>query len=372
MERRWKQSSHNTTKLNHLLVPLHAHYSYCTARPVASIHQQHATPASAPCIVLHQIVHLNNENTNLLAPLTAIARVTMASSSLASTLSSLLTCLLFAATLLLILPSSPLVPVQSSNICICECCEGGARCGSNNTQAYTIYDTCSGCTRDFCVESYEPCRAEQTRLDVIANCVNRDRWVNPAVIVVFLLTVTSLVALGIAKNFVRLTPHTHSTAARRAPKRCTALQCFVPLTRLCWRMCAVLFVESSAEALHPQGRLKDAPIPSWPPTRGGSRCCHAFVICNIAVHSLSARANITCTTAPLGCIFTFRRQVSRACLLRCCHAYSKLSVQLLLYLDRLTRSEVQWQPTMGMNHTTYRMKEKKGAHSLQPHPTLFT
>ena len=133
----------------------------------------------------------------------------MATSSLASTLSSLLTCLLFTAVLLLLLPSSPLTPVHSSNICICECCEGGARCGSNNTQAFTIYDSCSGgCTRDFCVESYPPCQAEQTRLDVIANCVNRDRWVNPAVIVVFLLTVGTLVALGIAKNFV--TPHTHS------------------------------------------------------------------------------------------------------------------------------------------------------------------
>lgn len=134
----------------------------------------------------------------------------MTTSSLASTLSSLLTCLLFTGVLLLLLPTSPLTPVHSSNICICECCEGGARCGSNNTQAYTIYDSCSdGCTRDFCVDAYQPCRAEQTRLDVIANCVARDRWVNPAVIVVFLLTVTSLVALGIAKNFVR-PQHTHS------------------------------------------------------------------------------------------------------------------------------------------------------------------
>ena len=135
----------------------------------------------------------------------------MSTTSLASTLSSLLTFLLFTAVLLILLPSSPLTSVHSSNICICECCEGGARCGSNNTQAYTIYDSCSGgCTRDFCVESYQPCRAEQTRLDVIANCVNRDRWVNPAVIVVFLLTVTSLVALGIAKNFVTLYTHTHT------------------------------------------------------------------------------------------------------------------------------------------------------------------
>ena len=123
-------------------------------------------------------------------------------SSLTSTLSSLLTFLLFTAILLLILPTSPLTPVHSSNICICECCEGGARCGSNNTMAYTIDDSCSsGCTRDFCEASFYPCRAEQTKLDVIANCVNRDRWVNPAVIVVFLLTVTTLVGLGIAKNF---------------------------------------------------------------------------------------------------------------------------------------------------------------------------
>ena len=136
----------------------------------------------------------------------------MATSSLASTISSLITCLLFTAVLLLLLPSSPLTPVHSSNICICECCEGGSRCGSNNTQAYTIYDSCSsGCTLDFCVLSYPPCRAEQSTLNVIANCVNRDRWVNPAVIVVFLLTVATLVALGIAKNFVRPNQHTHST-----------------------------------------------------------------------------------------------------------------------------------------------------------------
>ena len=128
--------------------------------------------------------------------------MTASTSSLASALSSLLTFLLFTALLLLLLPTTPLTPTTASNICICECCEGGARCGSNNTQAYTIADSCSsGCTRDFCEQSFYPCRAEQTRLDVIANCVNRDRWVNPAVIVVFLLTVTTLVVLGIAKNF---------------------------------------------------------------------------------------------------------------------------------------------------------------------------
>ena len=39
-------------------------------------------------------------------------------------------------------------------------------------------------------------------MDVIATCVNRDTWVNPAVIVIFLLTVTTLGVLGFAKNFV--------------------------------------------------------------------------------------------------------------------------------------------------------------------------
>ena len=139
-------------------------------------------------------------------------KTSSSSPSLASTLTSLLTFLVFSAALLILLPSSPLTPVHSSNVCICECCEGGARCGSNNTQAFTIDDSCSsGCTRDFCVASYEPCQAEQTRLDVIANCVNRDRWVNPAVIVIFMLTVTTLVALGIAKNFVSHRKHTNIT-----------------------------------------------------------------------------------------------------------------------------------------------------------------
>ena len=166
-------------------------------------------------------LHLGRKSTCNTLPVHHARDINMAASSLSSAFSSLVTFFLFTAVLLLLLPSSPLTAVHSSNVCICECCEGGGRCGSNNTMAYTIYDSCSnGCTLDFCVDSYAPCQAEQTRLDVIANCVNRDRWVNPAVIVVFLLTVTSLVALGIAKNFVSAhnthTSHAEVEAARTA------------------------------------------------------------------------------------------------------------------------------------------------------------
>jgi len=90
----------------------------------------------------------------------------------------------------------------ASNICVCQCCEGGGRCGSNTTQAFTVYDSCSsGCTRNFCIDNFHPCAIESYRIDVVANCINRDTWVNPAVIVVFLLSVVTLVVLGIARRF---------------------------------------------------------------------------------------------------------------------------------------------------------------------------
>ena len=66
-----------------------------------------------------------------------------------SSISSQLTLLvLVCAALLLLLPSSPIGSVVSSNICICECCEGGGRCSRNNTRSFTIYDDCTnGCTK---------------------------------------------------------------------------------------------------------------------------------------------------------------------------------------------------------------------------------
>lgn len=96
-----------------------------------------------------------------------------------------------------------LTEVMSSNICICQCCEG-AHCTRNNTRAFTIYDNCqSGCTRDFCYESFpQYCTKDDDRIDIVATCVNRDTPVNPAVIVFFLLTVGTLVILGVAKNYV--------------------------------------------------------------------------------------------------------------------------------------------------------------------------
>ena len=92
-----------------------------------------------------------------------------------SSLSSQLTLFVFlCAALLLLLPASPIRSVASSNICICECCEGGGRCSRNNTRSFTIYDDCTnGCTKDFCEARFEPCFAEGTRLDVIANCVSQ-------------------------------------------------------------------------------------------------------------------------------------------------------------------------------------------------------
>ena len=131
---------------------------------------------------------------------------TARSAGLGPSLSSAVTFLVLICCILVLLPSSPLQPVSSSNVCICECCEGSGRCGRNNTQAYTIHDSCSsGCTKvssdaaatqaresgegslrmrsrccpvlcclqGFCKARYDPCKVESNNIDVIANCVSQ-------------------------------------------------------------------------------------------------------------------------------------------------------------------------------------------------------
>jgi len=51
------------------------------------------------------------------------------------------------------------------------------------------------------VKIFPPCAVEAYRIDVVANCINRDTWVNPAVIVIFLLSVVTLVILALARRF---------------------------------------------------------------------------------------------------------------------------------------------------------------------------
>src|SRR5665213_1097779 len=62
--------------------------------------------------------------------------------------SSLSSCLLFFLYMSVLFISLSPSFSSASNICVCQCCEGGGRCGSNTTQAFTVYDSCSsGCTR---------------------------------------------------------------------------------------------------------------------------------------------------------------------------------------------------------------------------------
>jgi hypothetical protein len=85
--------------------------------------------------------------------------------------------------------------IESSNICICECCSS-SRCLRHWNSTFPITE-CSSCTKDLCSTQYTECSSSS---EVLAKCINRDSLWNKATIIIFLITLGTLILLGVARN----------------------------------------------------------------------------------------------------------------------------------------------------------------------------
>jgi len=90
----------------------------------------------------------------------------------------------------------PSLVLAATNVCSCECCDAAGRCLRARNTTFSI-DSCGDCTKDECISKYVDCH---NAVEIVSKCFNRNAFWNVAIIWIFLITVASLIILGILKE----------------------------------------------------------------------------------------------------------------------------------------------------------------------------